>query len=378
MKQGTRSQRILLVAPSPPPSGGMALQARQLERLLQSDGIAVDFFASNFVMPFGLQFLEQVPGARTVARAALIWPRLWRPIERADVVHVLAASWLYFFVVVYPAVILGRVRGKRVVLNYRGGEAEPFFRLFGWLAKPAFRLASVITAPSGFLSEAIRARFRMPVSIVSNVLDTSIFRYRHRTVIRPRMLVTRQLEKIYDIESVLRAFGAVQKDHPDATLWIAGTGSQASHLRTLVETWNLKNVSFLGQVKHTELPEIYDQCDIYLNASRVDNFPAGLLEASASGLVVVSTAPGGIPFMYRDGKEALLVEAGDWQGLARSVQRVLTDSTLAGALTKAAVALAQQCEWREARKSIYQAYGVSFEMPAMGDRIKESVQCGGG
>jgi hypothetical protein len=51
---------------------------------------------------------------------------------------------------------------------------------------------------------------------------------------------------------------------------------------------------------------------------------------------------------------------------------------LAGALTTAAVALAHQCEWREARKSLYQAYGATYEMLALGDRIKESVQCGGG
>lgn len=370
-------QRVLLVAPSPPPSGGMAIQAAQLEKLLKSDGTSIEFFPSNFAFPRPLHFLGRVPGLRTLSRFALIWILLWNRIRRTDVVHILAASWLYFFVVVYPAVILGWAMQKRVVLNYRGGEAKAFFRLYGWAVKPAFRMASIVTTPSGFLVEVIRNRFGVPVSIVPNILDTSIFRYRQRASLQPKMLVTRQLEKIYDIESVLKAFRAVQQDYPEASLWIAGTGSQEAPLRSLAEAWNLANVRFLGQVTHTQLPDIYDQCDIYLNASRVDNFPAGLLEASASGLVVISTAPGGIRFMYHHGKEALLVEPGDCEGLAQSVRKVLQDPVSVQAMTKAAAALADACEWRAVRESLYRVYGFPPEALS-GGGMQGRMQCAAG
>ena len=67
---------------------------------------------------------------------------------------------------------------------------------------------------------------------------------------------------------------------------------------------------FLGYVDRQKLPAIYSECDILLNASRVDNFPGSLLDASAAGLAVVSTNAGGIPFIYTDGENALLVEVG--------------------------------------------------------------------
>ena len=88
---------------------------------------------------------------------------------------------------------------------------------------------------------------------------------------------------MYDIEAVLQAFRSVQRWHPAASLWIAGTGSEEARLRQLVATWELANVRFLGEMPHKELPAIYDECDVYLNASRVDNFPGALLEASAAG-----------------------------------------------------------------------------------------------
>jgi len=122
--------KVLLIAPQPPPYGGMALQAGQLAALLRGDGVDVDVFASNFELPRILAPLARVSGVRTVVRALLVWVELWRRITRSTVVHVFAASWLYFFVVVYPAVVVSRARGARVVINYRGGEAGAFFRRY--------------------------------------------------------------------------------------------------------------------------------------------------------------------------------------------------------------------------------------------------------
>jgi glycosyltransferase involved in cell wall biosynthesis len=272
---------------------------------------------------------------------------------------VLAASWLYFFLVVYPAVIVGKLRCKRVVLNYRGGEARQFFRWFGWAAKPLFAISDVVAVPSEFLAELIRDRFGTQALIVPNIVDSSAFRYRPRVGLQPKLLVTRHLEELYDIESVIRAFQKVQRNHPDASLWIAGTGSLEDYLRGMVKDWNLGNVRFLGHVAHQALPAIYDQCDIYLNASRADNFPGALLEASASGLVVISTAVGGIPFIYQDGKSALLVAPGDWEGLARGAETVLQEPSLALELCTQAVAIIRKCEWCDVSKALYKAYGSS-------------------
>jgi len=233
--------------------------------------------------------------------------------------------------------------------------------LFSWAVLLFFRAASVVTVPSEFLADVIRRRFKIPVVIVPNILDFSLFRYRQRTKCQPKLLVTRHLEKIYDIESILRAFQSVQAGHPDASLWIAGTGSQEEHLRSLVADFGLKSVRFLGHVGYEDLPAIYDQCDIAINASRVDNFPGALLEASAAGLPIISTCAGGIPFIYEHEKNALLLEPGDWRGLAAAVEKVLASPSLAMKLSVEAAAFVQKCAWSAVRRSLYQAYAVSPE-----------------
>lgn len=350
-------RRILLVAPSPPPYGGMAIQAKLMETLLRLDGHHVDFFASNAGFPRLLKPLEQVAYLRAVVRTIVICVRLWKRVKQADVVHILAASRFYFFGVVSPAMIYGRILDKRVVLNYRGGDANQFFRRFGRLVRPVLRLATVLTTPSAFLAQAIYEHFGMTAQIVPNILDSSTFRHKIRTVIRPKLLVTRHLEKIYGVEVALQAFREVQRVYPEASLWIAGTGSQESHLRQLVSDWKLANVRFLGYVAHRDLGAIYDECDLLLNASFVDNFPGALLEAAGAGLVVVSTNAGGIPFMFQHEKDALLVERGDWRGLGAAVCRAIESSSLSQRLTANAASRARKCLWPEVRKSVYTAYG---------------------
>ena len=196
-------------------------------------------------------------------------------------------------------------------------------------------MADVVTDPSQFLASVIQRHFGISVVIVSNILDHSIFRFRERPAVRPRLVVARQLEEIYDIESVLKAFREIQERHPDACPAVAGTGSQEGRLRALSREWGLRGVSFLGHVAHDDLPRLYAEYDIFINASRVDNFPGALVEASAAGLALVTTAAGGIPFMYEHEKDALLAPPGNWQALADAVETLLESPALARRLTKA-------------------------------------------
>ena len=118
------------------------------------------------------------------------------------------------------------------------------------------------------------------------------------------------------------------------------------------------------------LSAIYDQCDIFLNASTVDNFPGALIEASAAGLPIVSTGAGGIPFIYENRENALLVAPGDWAGLAASVEDLLQSPSLAGRLIAGGVEIARTCEWERVRQPLYRSYGfLQPEIPSKRDGI---------
>ena len=65
----------------------------------------------------------------------------------------------------------------------------------------------------------------------------------------------------------------------------------------------------------------YAEADIYLQTPEIDNMPTSVLEAFASGCVVVSTAAGGVPTILTDGVHGHLVPCGDAEAAA---ERVIT------------------------------------------------------
>jgi glycosyltransferase involved in cell wall biosynthesis len=342
----------------------MAIQAEKLARLLRQDGHHVVSIPSNLPFPKALRSVERLRGVRPFVRSAVFTWKLLRCAPAADVIHVLAASWLYFFLVVAPAVVIARVARRRVIVNYRSGAAREFFRSYGFFAALVFRLASEITAPSRFLAEAIHARFGLRVRIVPNMVDLAAFPYRERSQFAPRFLAVRHLEKMYGVDCVLRAFAAIQQQFPKASLEVAGAGSEDASLRKFVSEAGLRNVCFRGQVAHSDVPALHARADILLNGSHVDNFPGSLVEASASGLAVVSTNVGGIPAIYEHGKTALLVADGDWQAMAEAAIAVLQDSSLGVGLTSAGAEMVREYDWAQVRLLLYESYGFSGNVGA--------------
>ena len=343
---------VAIVAPVPPPAGGMALQGDILRQYLQFDGIEVIVIATNPELPL---FLRRIKGLRTLLQTCRFVFQLFRVVPKITVLHIMAASYFYFAARVVPAVLIGRLFGRRVVMNYRGGEGPKFFKTFGAAARPILRLTDLITVPSRYLERCF-AQLGFASEIVPNVLDLDRFKFRQRIHLSPTLLVTRNLESMYNVLMALQAFETIKGRHSDATIDIVGTGGEERRLRAWIKDKNLADVRFHGAVDNQQIPRYLEQADILLNPTNVDNFPSSLLEAFASGVPVVSTDVGGIPDLLGESNAALLVSAGDYQQMAAKVEDLLAHPDLVERLTTSARQLAQNHSWTQVRKRLLQAY----------------------
>jgi glycosyltransferase involved in cell wall biosynthesis len=312
---------VILVAPTLEILGGQAVQAHALTEALRQDGYEVTFLPVNPAFPTGLQWIRRYPYVRTLLNQALYLPSLVR-FRRADVVHVFSASYWSFLLAPLPAILAAHGLGKRIILHYHSGEAEDHLARWSSLVHPWLRLVDEIVVPSDYLRRVF-ARHGYRTRVIPNVVDTSRFRYRERIPLRPHLLSTRNLEPYYQVENTIRAFALLKALFPDAILTIAGSGSQAEELRRLVSLLGIEGVRFVGAMRPSLLPALYDAADIFVNSSVVDNQPVSVLEALASGLPVVTTGPGDIAAMVRDGDTGLLVSPGDPAAMARAVTGLL-------------------------------------------------------
>lgn len=70
-----------------------------------------------------------------------------------------------------------------------------------------------------------------------------------------------------------------------------------------------------------ELAAVYSASDVFINTTYEDNYPTVNLEARACGLPVITYRTGGSP--ESAGKDAVLIEAGDIQGLKSAVEEII-------------------------------------------------------
>jgi glycosyltransferase involved in cell wall biosynthesis len=338
----------------------MSVQAKKLVARLSSEEITVELIPTNPAPPGALNFLNRIPVLRTVFRELQFLMSLTRIMRNPGVVHHFSASYLFFFLHSAPVLLLGQWPGVKVVLNYRGGQAADFLRTWSWAALPCIRQASEIAVPSEFLQRVFE-EYGLASSLLPNLADTELFAFVERDQFSPRLFVSRNLEPMYDVESVLRAFKIVQSRISEAVLGIAGDGSEASRLRVLTGELNLRGVIFHGAVPHDELPSLYGQYDIYVNASRVDNFPGALVEAACSGLPIVTTCAGGIPDMVRHEENGMLCDVGDVEALARNVLDIIQRPEIGRELAQNARTWAGQFSWQNIFPKLMQCYGLEVE-----------------
>jgi glycosyltransferase involved in cell wall biosynthesis len=343
----------------------MTLQAERLHSRLLSEGMPVVTVPTNPQPSAGMRFLQHVPVLRTLARELQYLLSLRRLFaRRIAVIHHLSASGLYFFLHSVPVLVLGRLAGKRVILNYRGGRAADFLRSWKWFVTPFMRLAYQVAVPSEFL-QRIFAGYGLTSVLLPNIAEQDLFSFRERKSFSPRLLVTRNLEPMYNVECILRAFRLVQNYFPQAVLGIVGSGSEDARLRQMASDWRLHGVTFYGAVRNQDLPIIYAQHDIYVNASSVDNFPGALVEAACSGLPIVTTRAGGIPDMLPDRERAILVPLNDHEALALGVLECLRNAQLAHKLAVSARDWAQQFSWAHVFPRLMDCYGIAHSpLPA--------------
>jgi L-malate glycosyltransferase len=349
--------RVAVVVASQRILGGHSVQARQLLDAWRADG-SVDAWIVPIdpVPPAPIDRLLRIKYVRTIATQLWYWPLLLRELRRADVVHAFAASYSSFLLAPLPAVLVARLLGKPVVLNYHSGEAPDHLRRSAVARFVLRRLVDANVVQSAFLRDVFRS-FEIDAKVVPNIVDLRQFTYRVRDPLRPRLLCTRNFEPVYNLSCVLRAFAKIQAYYPAATLTLVGSGSQDAILRDEAAALRLENVTFAGRIAPSEVHASYADADIYVQAPRIDNMPLSLLEAFASGLPVVSTDVGGVPSMLRHGVDGLLVADDDAGGLADQVVNLLTHPALARRLAQSAYRTLAAYQWPVVRDGWLHAYG---------------------
>jgi glycosyltransferase involved in cell wall biosynthesis len=336
--------KVALVAPSLRYVGGQSVQARLLLDSWRNDpDVEIQFIPIDPAFPWFLRWAERVPLLRTMIREPIYLLQLWRGLRHAEIAHIFSASYWSFLLAPAPACYVARWRGGKTVVHYHSGEARDHLRRFPG-TQSALRRADRLVVPSPHLVDVFREA-GLRSQDIPNIIDLLQFQFRARQPLSAHLICTRGFHPYYCVDVVVHAFAEVQKVFQDARLDLVGGGPLEAEIRKLVRDLGVSGVEFKGVVAHDQIGHEYDQADIFINASRLDNMPVSVLEAFACGLPVVSSEPEGLRHVVEHERTGLLSPVGDARALAQNVIRLLQDPSLAESVVSNALREAKRYSW---------------------------------
>lgn len=113
---------------------------------------------------------------------------------------------------------------------------------------------------------------------------------------RIKVVVVSRLVYRKGVDLLVGIIPVICKRLPHVDFIIGGDGSKRLELQEMVEGHELEErVEFLGSVPHDDVRNVLVRGHVFLNCSLTESFCIAILEAAATGLLVVSTNVGGVP-----------------------------------------------------------------------------------
>jgi glycosyltransferase involved in cell wall biosynthesis len=261
-------------------------------------------------------------------RVALLLRRLETPL-----VHVQAASrgsfWRKFVVC-----LLARAAGRPYIFHLHGGGFSSFYEDSGWLARRLIRSTLQHAAVVIALSEQWRERLLRicpiaRVEVLHNAVAVpDIQELRRRDGRDSTLLFLGHVLRDKGVYDLVRAFAKVANKFPRAKLVLGGIGDLEGVQQLAAQLEISERLSCPGWLEPDRKSAALASSLIFVLPSYAEGMPMALLEAMSWGLPVIATPVGGIPQVVDHEVNGLLVAAGDTDGLAAQIERLLADPAL--------------------------------------------------
>ena len=216
---------------------------------------------------------------------------------------------------------MARCVGAPYIPVLHGGKLENRLRLNAKMSDFIFKYSYANVAPSGYLFEIFQ-KYGYNVDYIPNNIEIGNYTFTKRNSVRPKLLYVRAFSPLYNPQMALDVLALLLQKYDDASLCMVGPDRDGTleKIKQKAEEMGLDDkVIFTGKLSKEAWWKLSESYDIFINTTNVDNTPVSVMEAMALGLPVVSTNVGGIPYLVEDGKEALLVDADDAEGMAQKI-----------------------------------------------------------
>lgn len=217
--------------------------------------------------------------------------------------------------------------------------------------RPGVRRVNICVAVSQPAAEHISGVLGRPVPIIPNAVNlTEFFPPKKQTPLTPgkkTILYVGRLEARKGPAYLLSAFKEFHAKHPDTKLIIGGKGPDMEMLKAQATVDGTGAVEFLGYVEDGEKKRLMQQADLFVAPAVFgESFGIILIEALASGQVVVAGDNPGYRSVMQEFGEISLVDPRDKTAFAHKLETLLYDDKLRDSYRQWAAEYVKQFDYR--------------------------------
>ncbi|MFZ2338126.1 MAG: glycosyltransferase family 4 protein [Bacteroidales bacterium] len=252
------------------------------------------------------------------------------------------------------AYLIGRLAnmpGKKYIPILHGGDLPSRIKKSKRACDRLFLKSYVNVAVSGYLEhEFEKAGYK--TAVIPNSIDITEYTFRLRDHTRPQLLWVRSFHRQYNPNMAADVLAELLKSYPDAELCMVGPDKDGSmkEFREYIRQKGIEDhVKITGRLSKEEWIRLSADYDFFINTTNVDNTPVSVIEAMALGMCVISTDPGGIPYLLNDGTDSFLVKSGDHKAMADKISQILSNHDLVASPSEAARHKAESFDWHQVR-----------------------------
>lgn len=158
----------------------------------------------------------------------------------------------------------------------------------------------------------------------------------------------------------LKAFELAESKGMEAQLVIVGTVADKQYLNRLqnaiAQSEYGSQISLFTDVSDEALKRLYEKSHLFVLHSEEESQGIVFAEAMATGLPVVATRVGGVPWVVGHEKNGLLSAYGDVETFARHIQNLMTDASLWQTMSEISSETAHNYHWHTISDRIMELY----------------------
>lgn len=325
--------RLLLVAPVPPPYGGIGNWVLLMKKYLadKEEVELVDIIniapkqrgldgrtLYDRVIGQGLEMLQLRSKMKKVIRE-----------KNPTVVHITTSGQLAIIRDILFLKLLKKEK-KYAIYHLRFGRIPEIARknTMEWkLLKKALKLSSRVIAIDSRTKEVLEKEIDSEkVRLIANPFVTKNTEKYTNTAMSKTVMFLGWCVKTKGIEELLSAWTNIEHLYPEWTLKIVGP-YDIEYKEGLEQKYPSNSIVFEGEKEHEDALDILSKSEVFIMPSHTEGFPNAVLEAMAFGKPIIATDVGAIAEMLSD-NSGVVIPPQDTDAIKQALIKVLDDEEL--------------------------------------------------